>query len=366
MECTQKKQLVAYPRVRIEKTWIRQFYSNKKYRNEGTTHLFSLVSLYSYANFRSNYRMIEGDSYLESPGQWICRIGSLPRIMRVHSKEQAMETMKYLQDTGFLRFEYLPTEQDWIRFELSSWTKYCVHLEYNYYSYKASGFFFFPLPIGRALMKTSAKAGERIFSELDAVIDMWLHTVYDDPKVIGSELMPVLYYTDLNGVPLVSNAYLAQRWGWSKSRVTRFILRLEKDDFIGRLSFSSTRGSIISMTGYMDMIQGTDTDSNWHMDLHGILELVALVTGVMNPQDLIIRISKCGPCERLTDKMRYVLEIEALGGLKGTYSACRVSLIYNSHQVSRNTTVEAGTKSGPQSGPKETGKDSGYYEEENG
>ena len=43
MECTQKKQLVAYPRVRIEKTWIRQFYSNKKYRNEGTTHLFSLV-----------------------------------------------------------------------------------------------------------------------------------------------------------------------------------------------------------------------------------------------------------------------------------------------------------------------------------
>ena len=43
MECTQKKQLVAYPRVRIEKIRIRQFYSNKKYRNEGATRMFSLV-----------------------------------------------------------------------------------------------------------------------------------------------------------------------------------------------------------------------------------------------------------------------------------------------------------------------------------
>ena len=357
MECKQKKQLAAYPKVRIEKSWLRQFFSNKSYHNEGTTHLFSLAALYSYANFRSNYRCIEGDTYLESPGQWICRLGSLPRIMRVHSKQQALETLTYLRDAGFLRFEWLPTEKDWLRYELCAWQKYGIYLAYNYYSYKSSGFFFFPIPIGRALMKTSAKQGKRVFSELDALVDMWLHTVYRDPEVAGSEILPVLYYTDMKGRPLLSNAYLSRRWGWSKSRTTRFLCRLERDGLMGCFRFTSTRGSVISLVGYLEMLHGAGAETGKlpRAEFHEILSLVVLVTEIGSPENLRLRVAECGPCPLGAEKMRYVLEIEALEVRGKAHSLCRASLIYHSYQGSSSSTVVAETKGETEKEPANSG-----------
>ena len=58
MNCIQKQQLVSFPKVRVWKPWFRHFNNHKEFRNEGTVHLFSLMALFSYANFRSNERMI--------------------------------------------------------------------------------------------------------------------------------------------------------------------------------------------------------------------------------------------------------------------------------------------------------------------
>ena len=187
MSCTQKQQLVCFPKVRVYKPWFRHFNDHKDFRNEGTVHLFSLMALFSYANFRSNERVINGDRYMEAPGQWICKIGALPRILRVHSKTQALELMEYFQNHGFLTFEILDEEKEILRFTIADWKEHCTHLQYNYYSYKGSGFFFFPLPVGRLLLKTARKEVGIVFSELDAIMDMWLHTILNDPKVRGSE-----------------------------------------------------------------------------------------------------------------------------------------------------------------------------------
>ena len=250
MSCTQKQQLVCFPKVRVYKPWFRHFNDHKDFRNEGTVHLFSLMALFSYANFRSNERVIYGDRYMEAPGQWICKLGALPRILRVHSKAQALELMEYFQNHGFLTFEILDEEKEILRFTISDWKEHCTHLQYNYYSYKGSGFFFFPLPVGRLLLKTARKEVGIVFSELDAIMDMWLHTILNDPKVRGSEYMPVVYYSNMRGMPLLSYTYLARRWGWSKSRVGRFMLKAGEYGIISRVSFSSSRGSVISMCRY--------------------------------------------------------------------------------------------------------------------
>lgn len=207
MSCTQKQQLVCFPKVRVYKPWFRHFNDHKEFRNEGTVHLFSLMALFSYANFRSNERVINGDRYMEAPGQWICKLGALPRILRVHSKAQALELMEYFQDHGFLTFEILDEEKEILRFTIADWKEHCTHLQYNYYSYKGSGFFFFPLPVGRLLLKTARKEVGIVFSELDAIMDMWLHTILNDPKVRGSEYMPVVYYSNMRGMPLLSYTY---------------------------------------------------------------------------------------------------------------------------------------------------------------
>ena len=186
MSCTQKQQLVSFPKVRIWKPWFRHFNDHKDFHNEGTVHLFSLMALFSYANFRSNERVLNGERYMEAPGQWICKLGSLPRILRMHSKEQALEQLEYFQTHGFLTYECVDKKNEIIRFTIANWKEHCTSLPYNYYSYKGSGFFFFPLPIGRKLLKVARKTTGIVFSELDAIMDMWLHTILNDPKVKGS------------------------------------------------------------------------------------------------------------------------------------------------------------------------------------
>ena len=280
MNCIQKQQLVSFPKVRIWKPWFRHFNNHKEFRNEGTVHLFSLMALFSYANFRSNERMISGERYMEAPGQWICKLGSLPRILRVHSKRQALEQLNYYEKYGFLTYEWLDKENEIIRFSIINWKEHCTSLQYNYYSYKGSGFFFFPLPVGRMLLRIAHKTEGIVFSELDAIMDMWLHTILNDPKVRGSEYMPVVYYSNMRGVPLLSYTYLAKRWGWSKSRVGRFMLKAGEYGIISRVSFSSSRGSVISMCRYREMIFG-DTCEELEL-LHNALPvlLISLIIAV--------------------------------------------------------------------------------------
>ena len=128
MSCTQKQQLVCFPKVRVYKPWFRHFNDHKDFRNEGTVHLFSLMALFSYANFRSNERVINGDRYMEAPGQWICKLGSLPRILRVHSKTQALELMEYFQNHGFLTFEILDEEKEILRSVRLTQYIFCTHI----------------------------------------------------------------------------------------------------------------------------------------------------------------------------------------------------------------------------------------------
>ena len=331
MNCTQKQQLVCFPKVRVYKPWFRHFNDHKDFRNEGTVHLFSLMALFSYANFRSNERVINGDRYMEAPGQWICKLGALPRILRVHSKAQALELMEYFQDHGFLTFEILDEEKEILRFTISDWKEHCTHLQYNYYSYKGSGFFFFPLPVGRLLLKIARKEVGIVFSELDAIMDMWLHTILNDPKVRGSEYMPVVYYSNMRGMPLLSYTYLARRWGWSKSRVGRFMLKAGEYGIISRVSFSSSRGSVISMCRYREMIYGEGCEE---LELSRIGEIIGIAKAIdvveADDSKLDISVESRVPPEKTIGKARKSLKIQVFLVVRSSFFARQIPLVFYS------------------------------------
>ena len=331
MNCTQKQQLVCFPKVRVYKPWFRHFNDHKDFRNEGTVHLFSLMALFSYANFRSNERVINGDRYMEAPGQWICKLGSLPRILRVHSKTQALELMEYFQNHGFLTFEILDEEKEILRFTIADWKEHCTHLQYNYYSYKGSGFFFFPLPVGRLLLKTARKEVGIVFSELDAIMDMWLHTILNDPQVRGSEYMPVVYYSNMRGMPLLSYTYLARRWGWSKSRVGRFMLKAGEYGIISRVSFSSSRGSVISMCRYREMIYGEGCEE---LELSRIGEIIGIAKAIdvveADDSKLDISVESRVPPAHTIGKPRKALRIQVLLVIRSSFFARQIPLVFYS------------------------------------
>ena len=331
MSCTQKQQLVSFPKVRVLKQWFRHFNDHKEFHNEGSVHLFSLMALFSYANFRSNERRVKGTRYLEAPGQWICKLGALPRILRVHSKAQADELMSLFDQQGFLTYEILDSEQEIVRFTISNWRSHCTNLHYNYYSYKGSGFFFFPLPVGRDLLRRAKSNGGIIFSELDAIMDMWLHTILNDPSVAGSEFMPVVYYANMRGMPLLSYTYLAKRWGWSKSRVGRFMLKAGEYGIISRISFSGSRGSVISMTRYREMIYGDDCVP---LEISSIGEILGLGKSLKQLESdagqFDISIQTSVPPEKTVAKAQKALKIQVFLVVRSSFFARQIPLIFYS------------------------------------
>ena len=356
MACTQNMQLVCFPKSRILKKWFRYHFDHKDFRNEGTLHLFSLMALYSYANFRSNKRHIGDQWYMEGPGQWICKTSALPRILRVHSKAQALERMDYFKDAGFLDYEMLDEETGLMRYTIANWQEHCTHLNYNYYSYKGSGFFFFPLPVGRKLIAACRRQSKLLFSELDAIMDMWLHTILNDPTVQGSEYMPVVYYANMNGQPLLSYSYLAKRWGWSKSRVGRFILKIEEVGLISRVSFSSSRGSVISPCLFREMIFGEDCEQLKLQRIGEILGIAEAVEPIEDKQTLEFSVQTGVPRRAPIFEGGKTLRIQVFRVPAASFFARPVPLIFYSSLDWGKLELEAGLYRGPPK-PKSKGVD---------
>ena len=96
-------------------------------------------------------------------------------------------------------------------------------------------------------------------SEMDAVLDLWINTVYNDSQVQGSDVSPLVYIRNGTGKPLLSCDDLARRWGISKATASRYLNKLKKEDYIMTVSFAGSHGSAIYIKRYLStMFQISD------------------------------------------------------------------------------------------------------------
>ncbi len=248
------KQTAFAPFVRIQRDWFWDLAYSDSFRNEGTLHLFSFTALFALARFRAGQAKISGREYAVEPGQHVGRISFLRRALRACSKEEALSVLDSFRGAGLLEYSPAGGDPGVLRLEIPGWKRWCEHPGYNYYSRTGSGFFFFPVEAGKRLLLETGKRGRLLFSELDAVVDLWIHTVLDDPSVRGSRSMPVVYYSGLDGSPLLSCSYLADRWGWSKMAAGRFLAKLEREGVICRLLFSGKLGTVLSPAAYRETL----------------------------------------------------------------------------------------------------------------
>lgn len=63
---------------------------------------------------------------------------------------------------------------------------------------------------------------------MDVILDLWIHAVYNDSSVLGSDSGPIVYYRDNTGNPLTSFNELGERWSLSKASVSRLLKKLEE------------------------------------------------------------------------------------------------------------------------------------------
>jgi len=246
------KQVVDYPRCRMYRQFIHGLIANKNLRVGGSSSLYYYTVLCCYANFRTSYHRVKSVTYTLYPGEWICVFDEIMKWFRVRNKRQVISIMESLQDKHLLKFKIVG-RGDVIKYRLSGWAKYNRILEYNAPCQKDIGFFFMPVNIAAELVGSGKN------SEMDALIDMWINTVYNDPQVKGSEMAPVVYMRNGSGSPLVGYSELAERWRISKATVGRYMRKLSDHGYVNLMTYPGTHGSVISLQGYMStMFQVSD------------------------------------------------------------------------------------------------------------
>lgn len=238
------KQIVDYPRCRIYRSFFRDLMEDRNIRANGSSYLFYYMVLCSFANFRSSNRRIEGISYLISPGEWICTLSDLSEWFRVRFQHQALAILDYLQAEHYISYCKL-ARGNLIKFTISDWKENNTWLEYNYPCAKDIGFFFFPISIAHELISLGR------CSEMDIVLDLWLHAIYNDTQIQGSDIGPVVYFRNSTKNPLISYSELSSRWGISKASVSRLLNKLQGIGYLSLVSFSGKHGSVIYLCNYL-------------------------------------------------------------------------------------------------------------------
>ena len=110
---------------------------------------------------------------------------------------------------------------------------------------KDAGVFFFPISKVHELISVGKT------SEMDIVLDLWIHAIYQDSKVAGSDVGPVAYFRNNTGNPLTNYSELSLRWGVSKSSVCRILNKLENLEYLSLVSFKGNLGTAIYLENYL-------------------------------------------------------------------------------------------------------------------
>ena len=246
------KQIVDYPRCRIYRQFIGLLMKDKNIRVGGTSRLYHFTVLSCFANFRTSYKRIDGISYTIYPGEWLCRVSELTEWFRTRFQHQALAILRELQDRHLITYTLLGRGK-LVKFKIKGWCKYNRVLEYNAPCQKDTGFFFLPISVANELVS----AGR--CSEMDAMLDLWINTVYNDTQVQGSEVGPVVYMRNGTGSPLIGYAELAQRWGVSKATAGRYLRKMQELDYLSMVAFPGTHGTAIYLKQYLStMFQISD------------------------------------------------------------------------------------------------------------
>lgn len=240
----QIKQIVDYPRCRIYRQLIQYLIKDPNIRTGGSSGLFYYTVLCCYANFRMSYKRIDGISYTVHPGEWICRINELKEFLRVKTNKQTIEIMDSFQQRHLIEFSVLGHGK-LIKYGINNWCKTNRVLDYNAPCQKQTGFFFLPISVANELVSFGK------CSEMDAVLDLWINTIYNDEQVQGSDVAPLVYIRNGTGNPLLSCEQLSKRWGISKTTVCRYLNKLKKEDYIMTVNFQGTHGSAIYVKRYL-------------------------------------------------------------------------------------------------------------------
>lgn len=136
------------------------------------------MRLASRAAFRKGVASYCGYGNAVEPGMWAGGVVGLKSILDVRSRAKAMETLDKLAHLGYLTYE-LDKETKKLTYQITDWVVKCSGKECSdrvVYTTDGYGFLCLPRNITERLAQQHHK-----FEETDAWLDLWCHTVWEDP-----------------------------------------------------------------------------------------------------------------------------------------------------------------------------------------
>lgn len=132
------------------------------------------------------------------------------------------------------------------------------------------GYFFMDKSEEDMLLKA---ASEPRFSECDAILDLLMHTIYNDPCFYLSEDCPIVMYDIENFNYHTTVRFLANRWGMSVGKVSQFLKKLN-DMNLFHVFVTPNHGIYITAPVYAESIWGisqvTESLYGFYRDAYGV------------------------------------------------------------------------------------------------
>ena len=219
------KQIVEYPRCRIQKKFVEMLMCDPDIKTSGGCGLYHYTVLSSFVRFETTYRKISGVNYTVFPGELLCTMDELFVLLRVKSKYQALSILTDLQRRHFIEFNILD-DGNCVKYRIKDWEKFNRAMDAFAPCHEDKGYFYLPTSVVSNLI------GRRHLSEMDAFLDLWLNTVYDDNRVQSSVVDPVVYMRNETGKPTLDCGQLAKRWNVSASTAEKYLQKLKNNGYI--------------------------------------------------------------------------------------------------------------------------------------
>ena len=183
-----------------------------------------LAACAAYRNGTSLYCGFENEV---KAGTWVGGIVGIKSILGLKSRQQTIEILDKLVELGYIEYE-IDKKTKKLTYRIVDLVLNCNGASCgSVYAVDKYGFLCIPRNITERLVEMNYK-----FEESDAWLDLWCHTVSEDPTNAFSFLLASVQYKQ---DAILTLETLGKRWGWEKTKVWRFFKKYRDVFYLHRL-----------------------------------------------------------------------------------------------------------------------------------
>ena len=220
-------QIVDYPRYRVSRKFIKRLMRDRHIRTFGGSGLFYYLILCAHANQNDCFLLGDGMFVFKSRVQTWFRVYAHQEVIRILDNLEKLKLITYDHYGQFFKFNFSADEMA---------GSSCLG---NNQRKESSDYFFLPMSVANELISTGP------YSDADILLDLWLHSAYNDQRIESSTASPIAYIKNDTNSLLLTYSFLSARWGISEDEIKKIITIYEDLDYIYTTHFPEHNGIAI-------------------------------------------------------------------------------------------------------------------------